>query len=207
MESPKKVKYECDSCKQTFDRVERLENHIKKVHTNNKMTCSTCNEKCRDARKLQIHRRMHIPVVSKTRCTTCNKNVRNLQKHQKNADPRVCHECDTIFCHVSEFERHKRTEHRGWGIVTKIDDSKLDKPVYHRTGYEDTEGYLEEMNNHRNKISDSRSEGKFHVFINKKLTPDFTYKDLQKLLDDIYASQRTAFKVNLGFGFMLFHTV
>ena len=63
------------------------------------------------------------------------------------------------------------------------------------------------MEKHRNKICDSRSEGKFHVLINKKLTSDFTYNDLQKLLDDIYVSQRTAFKVNLGFGFMLYHTI
>ena len=134
MESSKKVKYECDSCKQTFNRAERLENHIEMVHTNNKTTCSICNEKFRDARKLQIHRRTHIPVVFKTRCTTCNKNVRNLQKHQKNADPRVCNQCDTIFCHVSEYERHNRTEHIGWGITTKIDNSQFDQPIYPPTG-------------------------------------------------------------------------
>ena len=119
MELSKKVKYECGSCKQTFERAERMENHIEKGC--NKTTCSTCNEKFRDVRKLQRHRRTHIHVVFKTRCTTCNNNVRNLQKHQKNADPRVCNQCDTIFCHVFEYERHNRTEHIGWGITTKID--------------------------------------------------------------------------------------
>ena len=205
MESSKKVKHECSSCKQTFNRAERLSIHIKKGCY--LTTCSTCNEKFRDVRKLQIHWRTHIPVVFKTRCTMCNKNVRNLQKHRKNADPRVCNQCDTIFCHVSEYERHNRTEHIGWGITTKIDNSKFDQPIYPRTGYENNEGYLEEMEKHHNKICDSRSEGKFHVLINKKLTSDFTYNDLQKLLDDIYVSQRTAFKVNLGFGFMLYHTI
>ena len=88
----KKPKHECGNCKQTFNRVERLENHIDKG----------CN---------------------RTICTTCNKKFRlnrGLQSHQKNADPKVCDVCDTIFCHESELERHKRTEHVGGEIRTVV---------------------------------------------------------------------------------------
>ena len=75
MDSLKKMKYECESCKQIFDRAERLENHIEK--NCNRMTCTTCNK------KFSLNR--------------------DLQRHQKNADPKVCHQCDKTFCHVFEL--------------------------------------------------------------------------------------------------------
>ena len=85
----------------------------------------------------------------------------------------VCYQCDTIFCHGSEFERHERTEHNGWGIGATIDDSEFDKLIYPRNAYKDYEGNIEEMDKHCNEISDSRSEGRIHVFINMQLTPNF----------------------------------
>ena len=43
--------------------------------------------------------------------------------------------------------------------------------------------------------------------INKELSPDFTYKDLKKLLKGICIKLGHAIKVNIGFGFMLYDNV
>ena len=43
--------------------------------------------------------------------------------------------------------------------------------------------------------------------MNKALTPEFTYRDLRNLLYDIYANEKSVYKTNMGFGFMLYHTI
>ena len=177
MESPKKAKHECESCNQIFDRVRRLEDHIEKVHTNNRTKCSTCYKKFRLNR--------------------------GLQSHQKNADPKVCDVCDTIFCHESELERHKRTEHVGGEIRTVVNDTELDEPICPRTGFEEDEGYKEKIEDHWNEIRDHKERKNRYININKELSPDFTYRDLKHVLDEIFAEQTNAFKINIGFGFML----
>ena len=45
------------------------------------------------------------------------------------------------------------------------------------------------------------------MIINKKIDPEFTYKDLEKVIQDIYNTQTTSFKLNLAFGFILFDTI
>ena len=82
MDTIKRAKHECEGCKQIFDRAERLEKHIEKGC--NRTTCTTCNEKFRDVRRLQQHERMH-EARALTICTTCNKKFpcqRDLHRHQ-----------------------------------------------------------------------------------------------------------------------------
>ena len=200
----KKPKYECDNCMQTFDRAERLEKHIEKGC--NRTTCTTCNEKFDDVRRLQQHERMH-EAEALTICTTCSKKFPcqdDLHRHQKNADPKVCDSCDIIFCHESELERHKRTKHVGGEIRTDNDfETALDQPICPRTGFEEKEGYKEEVKDHWSEIRDMRKESRYYMDINKELSPDFTYKDLKKLLKEICIKLGHASKVNIGFGFML----
>ena len=130
-----------------------------------------------------------------------------MQNHRENADPVECDLCDTTFCHRSELERHKRTSHIGQGIDKTLEEVDLDIPICPRTGYEDTEGYREEMYAHMSKIRDSRDESDVHLFFNKQITPDFTYAELKDLLYEIMKNRGTTFKVNLGFGFILYHLV
>ena len=113
-------------------------------------------------------------------------------------------QCNTPFCQVFELECHKRTEHAGHGISTKVE---LDQPIYPQTGFEEEDKYKEEIKNHWVEIRDKRTQSRYYININKELTPDFTYWDLQNLLDEIYAKQSNAFKINLGFGFKLRHVV
>ena len=202
--------YVCNLCKKIFERLERLEKHTKNVHMNNRLTCKVCSKKFRDYRRLQQHQSLHTPFISKRECGTCGKKfklTKHFENHQKNADPKACDVCDKRFCHVSEMERHKRTEHTGQGISAKPDDSKLSQSICPRTGLEDSEGYKDEINNHWSEIRGRQSGSKYYTEINKELTPGFTYKDLKDMLDEIYAKQTHVFKINLGFGFMLQHVV
>ena len=199
--------YECESCKKTFNRCERLENHMKKGC--DRTTCKTCNKKFLRATDVQQHERTHIRASQKE-CTTCGKTfnrARHLQIHRENADPIDCDLCDTSFCHRSELERHKRTTHAGQGIAEKEYAEELKQPIFLQTGYEETEGYQEEMAMHMNKIRDSRDEKKFYIFLNKEITPAFTYEDLQNLIYETAMDRGTAFKINLGFGFILYHLI
>ena len=197
--------YHCESCKRIFFHRERWENHIKKGC--NRAICKTCNKKFQDVGRLRCHERIHTPTVSDREYGTCGKTfhlAKYFQKHRKNAEEIECDLCDTTFCHRSELERHKRTVHIGQGILEEVD---LDLPICPQTGYEDTEGYREEMYEHMNKIRDSRDESDVHLFFNKQITPDFTYAELKDLLYEIMKNRGTTFKVNLGFGFILYHLV
>ena len=202
-------KYVCDKCNKTFDRQERLNKHIKKGC--NSTTCKICNKKFRDSRRLHQHQSIHTPSVSKRECNSCGKKfhlIKQLENHRKNANPEKCMHCAKVVCHRSELERHIRTIHFGSGSCGEIEHtSDLDIPVLPETGFEKTEEYLEEIDKHINEIRDSRSEEEFHIFLNKQLTPSFTYKDLKDLVDDITHERGTIFKVNLGFGFMLYNTI
>ena len=151
---------------------------------------------------------MYSTKKAKHQCGICNKifdRPTRLTNHQKKADSKACDVCDTIFCHESELERHKRTVHTGQGISAKLDDSDLDQPICPRTGLEGAEGYKEEIDKHWGEIRDKQTESKYYTDINKELTPDFTYRDLQKLLVENTTKQMKAFKINIGFGFMLRH--
>ena len=198
--------YKCQSCKKTFDHRERWENHIKKGC--NRTICKTCNKKFKDVGRLRRHESMH--KVSGRECSTCGKTfplMRYLQNHEENADPVECDLCDTSFCHRSELERHKRTSHTGQGIDKTDYDEDLKHPICPQTGYEEMEGYQEEMAMHMNKIRDSRNEkANIYTFLNKQITPGFTYADLKDLYQTAM-DRGTAFKTNLGFGFILYHLI
>ena len=173
----KKAKYGCAKCSKSFNRGERLEHHIE----------IGCN---------------------RTICNTCKKNfrdIRSLERHQKKSTPIVCDHCDVTFCNTNDYEKHQRS------IPTPLSHDpgySLDTPVCPKTGYEDTEGYKEQIEEHCDEIRDKvqRRDG-LYMKINKALTPEFTYRDLRKILYDIYANEKSVYKTNMGFGFMLYHTI
>ena len=144
---------------------------------------------------------------NRTTCNRCSRRFssnRDLQSHQKNADPKECDSCDKIFCHESELARHTRTKHVGGEIRTDDDvETALDRPICPRTGFEEDEGYKEKVKEHWSEIRDKRKESSYLMDLNKELSPDFTYRDLEKLLKGICKKLGHAVKVNIGFGFML----
>ena len=56
-----------------------------------------------------------------------------------------------------------------------------------------------------NEIDDHTKKKTHYEIINKKIDASFTYKDLNDLLVDIYSKHKNAFKVNIGFGFILYN--
>ena len=124
MTPTKKAKHECESCNQIFDRVERLEDHIEKGC--NRTKCTTCNKKFRTNHDLQCHQKnvdLKECEICKAKlcndfeykrhkqtnhyiipglCITCKRKFRDvldLQRHQRNADPKVFDLCNTTFCY------------------------------------------------------------------------------------------------------------
>ena len=71
------------------------------------------------------------------------------------------------------------------------------------TGYEEKDGYKELVRQKINVIRDSEKKNKIYEVINKQIDSSYTYNDLYDLLLDIYCKRQKAFKVNLGFGFIL----
>ena len=172
------AKHECNSCKKAFDRNERLQKHIIRG-CSSRRECGICG------RKFKI--------------------VKYLENHEKNAKPTACDICDKIFCHVSEMERHRRTSHIGMVSGGNIENDNLNQIIYPRTGFEEEEGYKEQVKTHWNKIRDSKEERTFYTEVNRTLTPDFTYNDLLDIIKDL--CDEDVLKINLGFGFMLRNTV
>ena len=56
-------------------------------------------------------------------------------------------------------------------------------------------------------IRDSLEQHEYYMFLNKERTPAFSYKNLKNLLYEIVTDCGTTFKLNLGFGFMSYHTM
>jgi hypothetical protein len=120
----------------------------------------------------------------------------------------VCDVCDVIFCHESELDRHKRTNHAGGEIHTDVEfETWLDQPICLRTGFEESEGYKDAINAHWSKIRDSCKESSCLTDMNKELTPDFTYRDLKTILTDMCVKLGHGMRVNMGFGFMLYSSL
>ena len=77
-----RLRHECNTCKKTFNRKERLQKHIKQGC--NHTTCKICSKKFRDGRSLQKHQSSHKP--SKRECGICGrmfKSVKYLENHKK----------------------------------------------------------------------------------------------------------------------------
>ena len=76
----KKMKYQCETCKKVFDRVDRLEKHTSKC---NGIKCPRCNLTFLD--------------------------MRALQRHQQKAKTIICNHCPRTFCSIDGLEQHKRS--------------------------------------------------------------------------------------------------
>ena len=64
---------------------------------------------------------------------------------------------------------------------------------------------MSEIDSHSREICSYEKDSPYFKDVNKEMTPDFTYRDLQDLIFDI--SRKKACKVNIGFGFILHHLI
>ena len=89
------------------------------------------------------------------------------------------------------------------GALTNIN---LATPICPDTGHTQTTEYQEAIDKHYNKIrSNTTSDSNWKV-VNRRISPAYTYGDLKSLLNEIRSGERSAFKINIAFGSMLYHT-
>ncbi len=79
----------------------------------------------------------------------------------------------------------------------------LDQRIYAESGYEDENWYQDLLLKKINVIGDFQKKRRRYEIINRQIETSFTYRDLNELLSDIYLNRQNAFKINIGFGFIL----
>ena len=139
-----------------------------------------------------------------TRCGVTFKEYKQLVTHEKNRKKITCSHCSNVFCTTEHFQKHQRT------IKPPSSKENLLPDFFERiaptSGYEDYPGFKDILTMKDAEISDRECEMDNKTLINKKIGTDYTYGDLLYLLQGIYGQQKSAFKLNLGFAFILYDT-
>ena len=204
----------CDKCSKTFNREGRLSKHLEKCNQQQpQFKCNKCDQIFNRETRLTEHRKTHD--AKKHQCVTCQKSFEkawHLKRHKDRASIFTCDDhCTRRFCSRDEYEKHQRsirptadTTLTNCTEPTSIDlDVKLSPP----TGFENEEGFLQQIHDNIDKIFDQVTKYKYVEKINKQISSDFTYRQLRDFLDDIYSQQTDAYKINVGFGYILYHSV
>jgi len=105
----------CDTCNKDFTRNLFLKKHQENADPK---VCEVCSTTFCHPGQLQRHMRVEHKdqLIHELTCGSCFKKFDTnfeLERHKKDADPKVCNVCITTFCHESELQRHKNIQHRG----------------------------------------------------------------------------------------------
>ena len=152
------------------------------------------------------------PGPTSVKCQTCHQlfnRASRLANHQASASPSPCDICGVVYCHESRKQQHILREHSGYGINTTTSPESIDLnvPILGNTSYQDREGYRNMCDEHGSSIRTHTMEGRYWKKFNKEIPAGFTYGDLKRMLEDIQTNEVGAFKINLGFGSILYVTV
>ena len=149
--------------------------------------------------------------VSCPRCNQIFNRQSRLDNHLSKQQPLRCGHCDRKFCSEYQVRQHILTEHIGSGIGNDPPaqpPTDMSTPIIGATGYENEQGYQEMLDEHESIIRTqihNRTDWKKQ---NIQIQPDFCYADLRSMLDDVMTGENgKVFKINLGFGCMLYHTI
>ena len=98
------------------------------------------------------------------------------------------------------------TSHFGWEIPTR--PAELNQPIVGQIPYQDLSDYEEVLAEHHDVIKSYEVNKTLWKHCgNREIEPGFLYNNLKSLLDEIISSEVSAFKINLGFGVILYNTV
>ena len=169
----------------------------------NTETCIKCKKTFDNKRDLFKHR---SEQCRPNRCPLCLQvfaKSADLYNHTHNRKKVTCDHCNRVFCDESTYQRHIRS------LRDITDDSvrDLDQRIYPETGYENEDGYQEIIESKHNEIRDRTKENKHYKVVNMHIDPSFTYREINDFLLDLYSKHKNSFKVNLGFGYVLYHTI
>ena len=192
-------------------KVERLLiNHLRLDILRLNMQCNTCGQLFNSVCRFYLHRRQHRKLA----CRNCDEiftSKANLVKHEKKRKEFTCHHCDGKFCNNDHLQKHLRSI-RGKEQPPRSKENtlkwikQLDEPVYPSI-YEKEEGYQNTIRENMNEIQDHQKTFPYYQIHNKEIDSGFTYRNLRDMILQIYTEKRNAFKVNLGFGFILYKPI
>ena len=97
------------------------------------------------------------------------------------------------------------TSHLGGGIPARPAD--LDEPIVGQTPYQNLAEYEEILVEHHDVIKSGEVNRTLWKRINRQIEPGFSYSDLKSLLEEVMSTEVSVFKINLGFGVVLYNTV
>ena len=123
----------------------------------------------------------------------------DLDSHRRR-DREFCAECNQWVCRLGV---HTRSVHTNPGVVDDV-DQQLVQP---KTPFRDDVGFYTAYMAKLGEISDYKHIWKFSQTWNKSIDDTFTYRNLTLWLWEIYQSNRRAFKINMGIGFLLYNPV
>lgn len=142
--------------------------------------------------------------IKKRKCKYCRKafeRSRELRRHVRYRKRLECAHCNKKYCTLQDLQKHLRS------INKSISGVDLNTAINPSSGYEGYKGYHEVIERNINRISDRERVYKKHKVLNHRIDSSFTYRELYNLLEEIYITEATAFKINLGFGFMLYNII
>ena len=131
--------------------------------------------------------------------------MERLERHTQSASPTNCNHCGKTYCHESRLRQHLATSHFGGGIPPR--PASLNEPIVGHTAYQDLAEYQEVLDEHRDVIRSDEINRTLWKRINRQIDPDFTYADLKSLLNEVMSEEVSVFKINLGFGVVLYNTI
>ena len=129
-----------------------------------------------------------------------------LNHHTESALPNTsCKHCNKRFCFDSQLRQHLVTFHLGGGISARPAD--LNQPIVGQSPYQELAAYEEVLAQHMDVIKSDEINQTLWKRINREIEPDFTYGNLKSLLDGLMDKEVSVFKINIGFGVILYNTV
>ena len=140
-------------------------------------------------------------MARRFQCTTCPTTYslkRDLDVHRQ-TNREFCTQCGRWVC---QLPIHVRSTHQQSRRVDNVDDL-----VQPRSPFMTDCGFQVAYMGKLGEISDYKKVSRYHQIWNRAAGDNFTYRDLTIWLCEIYRSLGSAFKINLGIGFLLFHPV
>ena len=167
------------------------------------IACQKCQKTLKNIRDLFKHRSQQCKPKQCPTCFQTFARAEHLYSHINKKKKHKCHHCSKVFCDRDTYEKHLRS----LKDITDQSIRNLNQRIYPETGYEGEDGYQEVIENKFRDIRDRTKETKFYKVYNKQIDPSFKYSEINHFLLDLYAKHTNGFKINLGLGYVLYHTI
>ena len=164
------------------------------------MSCLTCGKKFGNNFELLEHEKRRCKNKVCKKCGSVFQRVEHLERHRRSKEKIICTCCQKTFCNSDHHQRHLRTV---WNSENKNKDLK--RQISPATGYESYDGFKKLVEEKDYDIGTKTTTSKFKTVYNIKIDSTYTYENLQDVLKEIYRNHNV-FKINLAFGFILYHT-